>query len=121
MNQQSSNSEKLFLDFARCPMCLSNKIKWYKTFAKCEKCHAWYPIINNAIELVPDFSEYKDDKSRVLIDIEKSNQLKLNLNKKRLKVPQSIQRKHFDSYAIDSTQSYDTYEMMPFWKILDHI
>lgn len=121
MKDSHSLSKKQFYRIALCPTCSRGNMRWDKAVARCTACHAWYPIVNGVLELVPLSSAYSEDRKTIWKRFEKKHHL-INDRKYVSRItPQGIQRKHFDWYATNGIQSYTAYETMAFWKATDQI
>ena len=130
-----------FLDILRCPACADNGAsmtpKFLSTTAdghirdgllRCDGCDAWYPILDEVLELVP----------AVLIEEATVASLRYHHGKAfddliglapaigiGAAVPdvgeQLKQREHFDWYADNPDQTYADYAEMPFWRAVDSV
>lgn len=116
-----ANSVKQFWDIARCPACHRKSLRVNSRIVRCVTCNSWYPIINGVIELVPVKSAYREDRKALWEEIGDRFGLKYDGKTVKISKPQSIQRQHFDSYANSSTQSYNLYESMTFWRVVDSV
>jgi ubiquinone/menaquinone biosynthesis C-methylase UbiE/uncharacterized protein YbaR (Trm112 family) len=121
MKNHSFQTQELFHTIIRCPKCVNGTFTWHKEIVKCQTCHSWYPIVDGTPELLTEASSYKEDRTKIWNAIGKKYHLKKDPEVTNLQTPQVIQQQHFDSYATDIIQSYDTYELMPFWRVVDHI
>jgi ubiquinone/menaquinone biosynthesis C-methylase UbiE/uncharacterized protein YbaR (Trm112 family) len=121
MKQYSTNAYSRFFRLVRCPTCKKGEIKFHKEVLRCTNCHAWYPIVEDVFELLPISSSYSEDRKKLWNRIGTQYHLKKDNQKIKIQSPQHIQRQHFDSYAINNTQTYNMYETMTFWKAVDQI
>jgi ubiquinone/menaquinone biosynthesis C-methylase UbiE/uncharacterized protein YbaR (Trm112 family) len=121
MKQTSQRTYAKFLRLARCPTCKIGLIQRQKEVMKCTKCKAWYPIADGVLELLPISSSYNEDRIKLWNRIGKRYHLTKDTDKVQRQSPQEIQRHHFDSYAVDDIQSYNMYETMSFWRVIDRI
>jgi SAM-dependent methyltransferase/uncharacterized protein YbaR (Trm112 family) len=92
--------------------------------AWCRDCRQWYPIEDSVLELLPPQIGYAADRRRFWAAHQ------ADLVSRRLKEPQGVsddaefdaqrkQQEHFDWYAGNDTQTYTSYEGMPFWRAVD--
>jgi ubiquinone/menaquinone biosynthesis C-methylase UbiE/uncharacterized protein YbaR (Trm112 family) len=121
MKQKLNIARKRFVKIARCPTCRKGKLQWTDEVAICKTCHAWFPIIDDIPELVPISIAYNEDREKTWKHV--GIRYRLHNDSKQIPryVAQDVQRHHFDTYATDSTQSYNTYERMSFWKAIDKV
>jgi 2-polyprenyl-3-methyl-5-hydroxy-6-metoxy-1,4-benzoquinol methylase/uncharacterized protein YbaR (Trm112 family) len=90
----------------------------------CAVCRNWYPIVDGLLELLPPKLAYHGDRKhfwkfhrrrletldiRELIDDGDSASV----------AAQRKQQEHFDWYASNAEQTYNSYEQMPFWRAVD--
>jgi len=121
----------------KCPTCGSPDLQ-HLTFSEqspqeindgvvwCVKCKNWYPIQDGVLDLLTGALVYVEDRKNFWITY--SDQLEkiglssslngMDENKKEL---QSIQQTHFDWYANNEQQTYNTYEQLPFWVAADRL
>lgn len=93
----------------------------------CPLCKAWYPIEDYVLEFLPPNLAYKEDMKifydKFILAFNKLSFLKnieTGSKTKKNSAAQILQQKHFDWYAENSQQTYDEYELMPFWQAVDH-
>lgn len=120
----------------KCPECQSHKLDW-KSFVSenkkiqegvvwCKECNAWFPIEEKILEFLPASLAYSDDRSLFWTKYDKQlEEIGLLPFGKNQMIgdfqEQKKQQDHFDWYAQNETQTYSSYEEMPFWKAVDDI
>ncbi|OGG04259.1 hypothetical protein A2Z33_03870 [Candidatus Gottesmanbacteria bacterium RBG_16_52_11] len=108
-----------FTRIARCPSCRKGKLLWNSRVVRCVTCSAWYPITDGVLQLVPLTSAYTEDRNSFREKVGKRYRLKVDRKTVSPESPQEVQRRHFDRYATDIDQSYNIYETMVFWRVID--
>jgi len=88
---KSSETESVFWHIIRCPSC-KNTLTRTRTYVRCRHCHTRYYYRQGILRLYAQ--------SRISKEVKK-------------------QKKHFNWYADSKKQSYDAYEMTPFWTNVD--
>lgn len=118
-----------------CPECLASPLE-HAPFSRspdgaidsgvawCVHCEAWYPIEDGILELLRAPLAYAEDRDRFWKKHEaRLRDLGLAKNRAGPPGPHDVatrqQQTHFDWYAANDTQTYNTYETMPFWRAAD--
>ncbi len=90
----------------------------------CSHCSRWYPIEGFLLELLPDKLAYVSDR-RAFWHSHEAKLLSLGLTWRELDSQRDAvqsqlkQQSHFDWYAANEQQTYESYEQMPFWRAVD--
>jgi ubiquinone/menaquinone biosynthesis C-methylase UbiE/uncharacterized protein YbaR (Trm112 family) len=122
------------LGLLRCPECAHSPLR-AEAFSEdahgidrgvvwCAACGSWFPIEGGVLELLRGSLAYADDRARFW----KTHEPRLRAHGLKPARPQTAaahdasvreQQAHFDWYAHNDEQTYETYEGMPFWKAAD--
>ncbi len=125
------------LPLLKCPSCGKGDLSIHlislfreneadEAIVHCKGCASWYPIEHGVLELLTAPLWYIADREQFFKKYTQEFN-KLNLSSPH-QVPatdisgfeaQTLQQKHFDWYAANDTQSYNSYEETPFWKAED--
>lgn len=124
-------------DDLRCPACRSQPLKEHPYEVSpdgdtrigilwCASCRSWFPVEDGILELLHGELAYAEDRARFW-----------NLHRESLSAlgleagtapgdPAHVaavrrQQEHFDWYADNEEQTYNTYEATPFWRAADQI
>lgn len=123
------------LSLAVCPEC-SSRATQHEIFEPdgrgrivegvlwCESCHSWYPIEGGILELLPARLAYHDDRARFWARHAHRLRGRGLTSGERVTAahelsPEAKQQRHFDWYAVNTSQTYDEYERTPFWQAVD--
>jgi SAM-dependent methyltransferase/uncharacterized protein YbaR (Trm112 family) len=104
--------------FSESPDGIERGVVW------CSACASWFPIEDGVLELLRGSLAYADDRARFWDAHEaflRSRGLKPALAPAAAAHDTSVreQQEHFDWYAHNDEQTYETYEAMPFWRAAD--
>ena len=90
----------------------------------CATCSQWYPIEGGLLDLLVGELAYRQDREQFW-QAHASRLEALGLRPddggtaEAQQDLQAVQQNHFDWYADNDTQSYSTYEQLPFWRAVD--
>lgn len=116
----------------RCPTCRSGRLQLAPFVSDrkkriqtgiilCTACKSWYPIEKYILEFLPPESAYNKDRQRFYLK-HKVRISRLGLPgtlQKDTHGPEKVQQAHFDWYAHNTKQDYDSYSSTNFWKSVD--
>lgn len=133
----------------RCATCASEKLRVetispteapatshgevHTGFVHCEN-HHWFPIEDGVLEFLPPELAYTEDRARfwaenserlAALGLQPDTGPNNSVGTRTSTISPSVQsevlhqQKHFDWYAENDAQSYDSYSQMPFWEAVD--
>jgi ubiquinone/menaquinone biosynthesis C-methylase UbiE/uncharacterized protein YbaR (Trm112 family) len=115
-----------------CPTCHSSRLKLVPFvfdskknvqtgIIACTACKAWYAIDKYVLEFLPPDSTYIKDKNMFYRKYKnRLSRLGLRLTlQPGARGPKNVQQAHFDWYASNTKQNYDSYSTSNFWKSVD--
>lgn len=120
----------------RCPVCLTQEAQLeLRIFqdgeaghvkdgvAACPSCRSWYPIENELLELVKPSLLYDADYAafvaRFRSQLDALGLMRAGQDGDVNVSAQETQRRHFDWYAGNESQTYNAYQLSPFWVAFD--
>jgi ubiquinone/menaquinone biosynthesis C-methylase UbiE/uncharacterized protein YbaR (Trm112 family) len=125
------------LDCLQCPACAATKFSAKilqgsptdvkEGFIWCEN-RDWFPIEERVLEFLPPDLQYHDDREqfqhRHASALETDGLLQREVAAANERVQGElgliqVQQRHFDWYAENQTQAYNSYAAMPFWRVVD--
>jgi len=127
----------ILLDILACPICQSSAFQTKvlvgslgdieEGFIWCGNGH-WFPIEERVLEFLPPDMQYREQRRcfqekhvealRACNTLQVDGDLDAGESRDELDLIQR-QQKHFDWYAENDTQAYDSYAAMPFWRLVD--
>ena len=95
-----------------------------RSVLSCSHCQRWYPVESFLLELLPDKLAYLADRCAFWqahgVRLQNLGLVWREFDQVRGEVqPQLKQQCHFDWYAKNDQQTYESYEQMPFWRAVD--